>query len=165
MTPNQNRQMVIVTILTIGLVFACAGFIYSNILKTRYTNSLVDISQQGVVITSIKANELVKLPITIEGYLDGQGWTVKDGKVGTVEVFDANGKSIGGATNLTTSDPTTYPVHFKVTVVDRQWKSYIQTKTGTVKITSNSVSDGGELKSITIPVRFLSELQNALRGL
>jgi hypothetical protein len=122
---------------------------------------LTDISQQGVVITSIKANELVKLPITIEGYLDGTGWTSRDGVVGSVEVSDTNGNSVIGNVNgnmstsiSITSDPNKYPVYFKASLGDRQMVNYLQTRTGVIKIISNVAKEGDQPKSISIPVIF-----------
>jgi hypothetical protein len=110
---------------------------------------------KGIIVTSTKSNDLVKLPITIEGYLDGNGWAANEGEVGTVEVFDSTGKSISSREVIrTTTDWLKFPTYFSAMVGDRQMMGYINTDTGYVKITSNSAKDGEQLKSLTIPIGF-----------
>lgn len=113
------------------------------------------IGNQGIVVTSIKPNDLVQLPITVEGYLDGRGWVANEGEVGNVEIFDANGKSISNKEIVqTTTNWLTFPTYFKAIVGDRQMMSYITTNSGFVKITGNGAKDGEQVTSLSIPVRF-----------
>jgi hypothetical protein len=109
----------------------------------------------GIILTSIKPNDLVKMPIAIEGYLDGKGWTANEGEIGLVEIFDANGKSVSNKEIIrTTTDWLIFPTYFKATVGDREMMGYVKTDTGTIKITNNSPMDGEPIKTILIPVRF-----------
>ena len=109
----------------------------------------------GIVITSFKPNELIKLPLNVEGYSTGNGWLVSEGELGSVEVFDANGKSISNAVVLrSTTDWMKYPVYFKASVGDREMMSYIKTDTGIVKFSGSEQKDGKSVKTISVPVRF-----------
>lgn len=127
----------------------------SEDVRITKTTTPIQVSSQGIIVTSIKSNDLVKLPITVEGYLDGKGWAANEGEVGNVEVFDANGKSISNKEIVkTTTDWLTFPTYFKAIVGDRQKMSYIKTDSGFVKITSNGAKDGEQVKILNIPVRF-----------
>lgn len=109
----------------------------------------------GIVITSFKPNDLIKLPLNVEGYSNGNGWAANEGEVGNVEVFDANGKSISNVAVLRSiTDWMKYPVYFKASVGDREMMSYIKTDTGTVKFSTSEQKDGKSLKTVSIPVRF-----------
>lgn len=109
----------------------------------------------GIVITSFKPNDLIKLPLNVEGYSNGSGWAANEGEVGNVEVFDANGKSISNVAILRSiTDWMKYPVYFKASVGDREMMSYIKTDTGTVKFSTSEQKDGKSLKTVSIPVRF-----------
>jgi hypothetical protein len=109
----------------------------------------------GIVITSFKPNDLIKLPLNVEGYSNGSGWAANEGEVGNVEVFDANGKSISNVAILRSiTDWMKYPVYFKASVGDREMMSYIKTDTGTVKFSASEQKDGKSLKTVSIPVRF-----------
>ncbi len=123
-----------------------------NVNSEIYTESQ---STRGIVITSFKANDLVALPITVKGYLDGNGWAANEGEIGFVEVFDGNGKAIVGREVIrTTSNWLQFPTYFEVVVGDREQMSYLETDMGIVKITGNGAKDGDKLKTITIPIRF-----------
>jgi hypothetical protein len=109
----------------------------------------------GIVITSFKPNDLIKLPLNVEGYSTGNGWAANEGEVGNVEVFDANGKSISNVAVLRSiTDWMKYPVYFKASVGDREMMSYIKTDTGTVKFSTSEQKNGASLKTVSIPVRF-----------
>ena len=109
----------------------------------------------GIVITSFKPNDLIKLPLNVEGYSNGSGWAANEGEVGNVEVFDANGKSISNVAILRSiTDWMKYTVYFKASVGDREMMSYIKTDTGTVKFSTSEQKDGKSLKTVSIPVRF-----------
>lgn len=112
-------------------------------------------SSVGIVVTSPQPNELVKLPITVTGYIIGNGWTANEGEVGNVEVFDANGKSISNKEVLkATTDWLKLPTSFQATVGDREMMAYLQTTTGVVKITSNGAKNGETSLTFSLPVRF-----------
>lgn len=109
----------------------------------------------GIVITSFKPNDLIKLPLNVEGYLTGNGWAANEGEIGNVEVFDANGKSISNVAILRSiTDWMKYPVYFKASVGDREMMSYIKTETGIVKLSTSEQKDGKSLRTVSIPVRF-----------
>lgn len=109
----------------------------------------------GIVITSFKPNDLIKLPLNVEGYSNGNGWAANEGEVGNVEIFDANGKSISNVAVLRSiTDWMKYPVYFKASVGDREMMSYIKTDTGTVRFSTSEQKDGKSVKTVSIPVRF-----------
>jgi hypothetical protein len=148
---NGFSAPIVITIVAL-LLLVVVGYLY---LDTNTQSTLSISSNTGIVITSIKSDDLVKLPITIEGYIDGKDWFANEGEVGVAEVFDANGKSVSNAEIIKAStDWLKYPVYFTAVVGDRQMMSYIQTNTGVIKITGNGAKDGEQPKSISIPVRF-----------
>jgi len=160
---NTQKGFAPILIILLGLVVIGGGvYVYINKKSEIPTNQNEEItniptSDAGIIVTSIKSDDLVKFPISIEGYLDGQGWTANEGEIGTVEIFDANGKSVSNREVIqTTTDWLKFPTYFKVTVGDRQMMSYIKTDTGFVKIIGSGAKDGEQIKSVSIPVRFLA---------
>lgn len=110
---------------------------------------------KGIIVTSVEPYHLVTLPITIKGYLDGNGWVANESEVGTAEVFDANGKSISNeAVIMTTSNPKQFPTFFQATVGDREKMSHITTENGIIKITSPNLVNNEDKKVFIIPVKF-----------
>jgi len=169
---NQQKGFIVPLLAVLVLILLIGGglYLYKNKktelpiistdtekVSTNQINETTDIptSNKGIVVTSIKPNDLVKFPISIEGYLDGKGWSANEGEIGVVEVFDENGKSISNQEVIkTTTDWLKFPTYFKSTVGDRQMMSYIKASTGFVKITSNGAKNNEQMKSVSIPVRF-----------
>ncbi len=109
----------------------------------------------GIIVTSPKANELVQLPLTVQGYINGNGWFANEGEAGSVQVLDANGKAVSNvAVLMTTTDWLKLPTRFEAIVGDREMTSSIQTATGFISISSEGEKDGDQLSSIAIPIRF-----------
>ena len=162
MKTHQKGSAKIIIIVAVILLIGIGYFVYSKKNNQSPANSLptetptfTDTTSTGIIITSIKPNYLVKLPVTLEGYLDGKGWTANEGEIGIVEIFGSNGRSISNKEIIrTTTDWLIFPTYFKAVVGDRQMMSYVETDSGIVKITSNSQKDGKQPKSLSIPVRF-----------
>ena len=114
-----------------------------------------DSNDVGIVVAHPQPGELVTLPITVEGYINGNGWYANEGEIGSIQVFDGNGKVVSNAVVLpATSDWLKQPTYFKGIVGDRESMSHITTSTGSIKITSGSEKDG-EIKGLfSVPVRF-----------
>lgn len=130
---------------------------------TQSQQNLLPAASAGIVVTSVKPNDLVTLPLSIEGYLDGKGWTANEGEIGTVQIFDGNGKSVSSQEIIrTTSDWLKFPTYFSATAGDRQMMSEIKTGTGTVVIIGNGAKEGETLKSFSIPIRFDRAPQEAM---
>lgn len=111
--------------------------------------------QAGITVTSPQPNEIVKLPITVRGSINGKGWFANEGEVGTAQVFDANGKSVSNVEILAaTTDWLKLPTSFQAVVGDREMMAYLKTDTGVVRITSTGAKDGDTTSVIEIPVRF-----------
>jgi hypothetical protein len=109
----------------------------------------------GIAVTSPKPNELVKLPITVQGQINGNGWVANEGETGWVQVFDANGKAISSVAILTaTTDWLKLPTSFQTMVGDRQMMSYIQTDTGYLKFMSKAEKNSETSKTFMVQVRF-----------
>jgi len=123
--------------------------------ETLKTFKLSQDTNVGIVVSSPKPNEIVKLPITVRGTINGNGWGANEGEVGWVEVFDANGKSISNTEILmATTDWLKLPTSFEAIVGDRQMMSYITTDTGYLKLTSKTEKDNEVSKTFTVPIRF-----------
>lgn len=109
----------------------------------------------GIAVSSPKANELVKLPITVQGMINGRGWSANEGEAGSVEVFDSEGRAISSRAVLkTTTDWRNLPTSFEAMVGDRQMMSNIMTDAGYLKFTSSAEKDGQIPQTLIVPVRF-----------
>ncbi|MFA6458808.1 MAG: peptidoglycan-binding domain-containing protein [Candidatus Paceibacterota bacterium] len=110
----------------------------------------------GITVTLPQPNDTVTLPITVGGYVNGNGWSIFEGEVGSAQVFDSAGNPISAVSNLAVSSGSSLklPAYFQGSVGDRQYMSYINTNTGYIKITSTGAKDGTVLKTVTVPVKF-----------
>lgn len=127
----------------------------NQILSTFKFIQTTSTTQAGIVVTSPKPNELVKLPITVHGQINGNGWIANEGETGLVQVFDANGKAISSVAILTaTTDWLKLPTSFQTMVGDRQMMSYITTPTGYLKFTSKEEQNGQTQLTFIVPIRF-----------
>lgn len=128
----------------------------STIPTTKQTTSTTQTSDvAGIVVISPEPNELVKLPITVHGQINGNGWVANEGETGLVQVFDANGKAISSVAILTaTTDWLKLPTSFQTMVGDRQMMSSITTPTGYLKFTSKAEQNGQTQLTFIVPIRF-----------
>ncbi|MFZ2167291.1 MAG: Ser-Thr-rich GPI-anchored membrane family protein [Minisyncoccia bacterium] len=111
--------------------------------------------ETGIIVNSPKPNDLVTLPITVQGQINGNGWAANEGETGLVQVFDANGKAISSVAILTaTTDWLTLPTPFQATVGDRQVMSSITTNTGYLKFTSKAEKNGQIPLTFIVPIKF-----------
>ena len=112
-------------------------------------------SNADLVLESHGINDLVMLPVTVRGYVNGMGWAGNEGELGTLQVFDGNMLEVSEVGILrATSDWLILPTYFSVTVGDRQMMSELQTSNGFFKFTSKAEKDGEESIGVLIPIRF-----------
>jgi hypothetical protein len=109
----------------------------------------------GITVQSPLQDEKVVFPLTIRGYVNGDGWFGFEGQVGTVRVLDSDGKIVSPAVPLTaTTEWTQLPTYFEVQVGDAKTVSVLTTSTGTLLFTSESPRGAEFQKEFRLPVRF-----------
>jgi len=133
----------------------------SDIYDALYKNQ----EKSGIIITSPKPNELVKLPISVKGYLTGSGgWFSNEGESGSVQVFDANGKAVSNLEVLkATTNWLVFPTNFEAMVGDRQKMSFLETDTGVLRFRSTGAKDGDVIQTFEVPVKFDKTDSNPLK--
>ena len=157
---NTQKGFITAAAIVLGVLILGGGaYYYSRTqapLEEEVSNSTNDVvSEKGITVTSPTPNELVKLPITVSGSVNGNGWFANESVVGTAEIFDANGKSISNKEILkATTDWLILPTQFSAVVGDREMMAYIQTDTGVVRIKNQGAKDGDATQTVEIPVRF-----------
>lgn len=110
---------------------------------------------EGITVTNPMPNEVVKLPITVNGSINGNGWFGNEGEVGNVQVFDANGKVVSNVEVLrATTSWLELPTSFEAVVGDREMMSYLETDTGYILFKSIGVKDDETQKEFRVPIRF-----------
>lgn len=110
---------------------------------------------KGIVVEQPVMNQEVQLPITVKGYLDGQGWSAFEGVAGNVQVFDANNKAVSEIAPLQiTGDWMKFPAYFEATVGDREMMSHLATQTGVLVFKSEEEKDGSNIEEFRLPIKF-----------
>jgi hypothetical protein len=167
---NTTQKGFIIPLVAVVLILLGAYIYYSArsssdvLLPATTTNTTVGtitppsgkiLATAGIIVTSPLPNDLVMLPLVVEGAVNGIGWFVNEGEAGTVEVFDAEGKSLSNVEILMTVDTTTtLPASFRATVGDREMMSHITTDTGVVRFTNQGAKDGDAMQMLEVPVKF-----------
>ncbi len=125
------------------------------VLSKKSKTPLITSEVQGIVIEEPTANQEVKLPITVKGYINGNGWTAFEGVAGSVQVYDANNKVISDRQPLqAVGDWMQTVVHFETMVGDRQVMSNLDTQTGYLLLRSEEEKDESNVKEFRVPIRF-----------
>ena len=70
----------------------------------------------GLAIYSLRPNQEISSPLKITGQVRGNGWAGFEGQVGTVSLLDGNGKTIALGILTATTEWTTLPTYFEVTL-------------------------------------------------
>src|ERR1700686_3674257 len=97
---------------------------------------------QGIVVEQPLINQEIQLPVTVKGYINGNGWNAFEAVAGSVQVFDANGKAISDRVPLkATTDWMQPTVHFETIVGDREMMNNLATQTG-VLVFKNENTNG-----------------------
>jgi|GEM_PF-6589536 len=138
----------IIWAITIAIILIVGGFLYTK-------NSSVN-KHQGLAIEQPTINQEVKLPLTIKGEINGNGWTAFEGVVGSVQLFDENGKEITERTPLqATEDWMQTVVHFETTIGDAGTMKKISTQTGVLVFKNeNTKGDSADDKEFRLPIKF-----------
>ena len=69
-----------------------------------------------IVINSPQKGELISSPLSISGQINGDGWSGFERQAGTVKLLDENGKVLGTAILVPTTDWMRLPTKFKATL-------------------------------------------------
>jgi hypothetical protein len=146
-----KQKIFVIIILMVVLVGAVGYFIWSKKLTPANQQP-----SQGIVIEQPTINQEVELPITVKGYINGNGWAAFEGVAGSVQVFDANNKAVSERTPLQATTDWMKPiVNFETMVGDRQMMSNLETLTGYLLFRNdNPKGDPNNDKEFRLPIKF-----------
>ena len=105
----------------------------------------------GIQILSPSINEVVSSPIHIKGVVSGNGWSGFEGQVGTVHLFDSDGKEIAVTYLPAITEWTQLPTNFETNL------SFTASKKGMGTLIFYNENPSGEFersKSFSLPVMF-----------
>ena len=111
---------------------------------------------KGITIEQPLINQEIQLPVTVKGYINGNGWSAFEGVAGSVQVFDANGKAITERTPLQATTDWMQPVvHFEITIGDANMMNNLATQTGVLVFKNeNTKGDPANDKEFRLPIKF-----------
>ncbi len=115
------------------------------------------VNDTGIVIEQPLINQEVQLPITVKGYINGNGWNAFEGVAGSVQVLDANGKAITEKTPLqATTDWMQSVVHFETTIGDANMMNNLATQTGILVFKNeNTKGDPANDNEFRVAIKFI----------
>src|ERR1035437_925793 len=147
-----KQKVFVIIILMVVLVGAVGYFVWTK--KSIPIPSPAE--TQGIVVEQPTMNQEVQLPITVKGYINGNGWAAFEGVAGSVQVFDANNKAVSERTPLqATTDWMQPQVHFETMVGDRQMMSNLETLTGYLLFRNdNPRGDPNDDKEFRLLIKF-----------
>lgn len=105
----------------------------------------------GLTIISPKANEEIKSPVVIKGYVNGDGWTGFEAVAGVVKILDKNGELLVSAPLVIQGDWMKLPVYFETTL------DFVDSESGDAKIVFSNENPSGlpeNDKIFVLPVKF-----------
>ncbi|MDP2855862.1 MAG: GerMN domain-containing protein [bacterium] len=105
----------------------------------------------GLTIISPKANEEIKSPVVIKGYVNGDGWSGFEALVGIVKVLGKNGELLASAPLAIQSDWMKLPAYFETTL------DFVNSESGDAKIVFSNENPSGlpeKDKTFVLPVKF-----------
>jgi len=106
---------------------------------------------QGLAILSLKPNQEISSPLKITGAVSGNGWAGFEGQVGTVKLLDGNGNQIALGILTATTEWTTLPTNFEITLNF----ATPQTENGTLVFKNENASGMPDKdKSFSLPIKF-----------
>ncbi len=147
-SPQQNKNSIS------GNVNSNSEMNTNSIDKNENLNSSVpdDPSiQAGITILSPNANDVITSPVTLRGFINGDGWTAFEGQVGTVNLLDGNGRSLVISPLQATTERMTLPVNFETKLNFPA----PQTETGLLVFSNENTSGMDEnAREYKLPVRF-----------
>ncbi len=141
-------RKIIIIILFVVILVGLAVLGYKNLKPASV--SVVTI-QTGLVVETPKANDVVTSPLTISGYVNGNGWNGFEGQVGGVTLMDADGKILAQGPLTAATEWTTTTVNFATTLNF----SKPSTQTGQLIFRNENPSGMPERdKQFILPVKF-----------
>ncbi len=145
--------------IVVAVILIAGGVLANNYLSNRVYNCChgEQYTQKGISIDEPLANQEVKFPLIIKGYVSGYGWTAFEGITGSVQVLDANGKTIAKKKPLeATEDWMQAVVHFETTVGDAEMMSHLGTQNGVLVFENENPSgESVNAKEFRLPVKFI----------
>lgn len=150
---------------TVAFVTCYSDQVYDNCYTDNFPYfskksklNYIPVLKQGIIIEKPNSNQEVQMPITVKGYINGNGWSAFEGVAGSVQVFDANNKAISDRVPLTATTDWMQPtVHFETTVGDRQMMSNLSTQTGVLVFKNeNTKGDPENDKEFRLPIKFVT---------
>lgn len=150
---NQKGFVNIVLVVIIVLLVGAVGY-FALVKKPTLTQPPAE--TQGIVVEQPILNQEVQLPITVKGYVNGNGWAAFEGVAGSVQVFDVNNKAVSERVPLqATTDWMKPMVNFETMVGDRQMMSNLETLTGYLLFRNdNPKGDPNDDKELRLPIKF-----------
>ncbi len=145
---------IIATVILIG-----GGVLY------YFTRNVQPSEVVGITIEQPTANQEVQFPLTVKGYINGNGWGAFEGVAGSVQVFDANGNAITDRTPLqATTDWMQRKVSFETTIGDAQTMNNLFTPTGVLVFKNeNTKGDPADDKEFRLPIKFANTQTASLK--
>lgn len=107
-----RKKFLIFSAIVFFAILVFALFINSYYRVVGLNNSPIQTSA-GIQIDAPKANEKIASPLTIKGIVNGNGWTGFEGQVGTVRLFDQDGKELALGILTATGDWMQLPTNFE----------------------------------------------------
>lgn len=105
----------------------------------------------GLTIISPKANEEIKSPVIIKGYVNGDGWIGFEAVAGFVKVLDKNGEMLASTSLPIQGEWTKLPAYFETTL------DFVNSESGDAKIVFFNENPSGlpeKDKTFVLPIKF-----------
>jgi len=154
MKNNQKGSANTILIIIIIILLGAVGYFAFKKPTITPISTLPD-TTKGIVVQQPVLNQEVQLPITVKGYINGNGWTAFEGVAGSVQVFDANNKAVSNRVPLNaTNDWTQSTVYFETTVGDREMMSHLATQGGVLVFKSENARGDEYGKEFRLPIKF-----------
>jgi|SRR5581483_6614676 len=101
-------------LLLLVVIFSISTALFG--VKSNVVQTPVVKQQPGIVVSSLKNNDIITSPLTIEGQVTGNGWSGFEGQVGSVRLLDHNNKELAKVPLAATTDWTQLPTSFSATL-------------------------------------------------
>lgn len=105
----------------------------------------------GLTIISPKANEEIKSPVVIKGYVNGDGWTGFEAVAGVIKILDKNGELLASAPLAIQGEWTKLPAYFETTL------DFVDSESGDAKIVFSNENPSGlpeNDRTFALPIKF-----------
>jgi hypothetical protein len=103
----------ILLVIAIIIIATASIFLIDNFVRSKKE---VVSSKKPIEIVNIKAGQIIKSPLVIDGVVNGGNWTGFEGQVGRVELVQPDGKELGLAPLMAKTDFMNYPINFEATL-------------------------------------------------